>query len=479
MQSKNKIGGAWSVPDGEEWVVYNPSQLDEEVGRLHMSDRASVLDAARAARSALKSWAKRSGAERGEFLFKLAEVLQNHREELAVLSSREMGKPINEMRGEVTRGVQILRHYAAKAVDTNGDVIPSAGRDTLQYTKRVPLGVVGIITPWNFPVAIPLWKIAPALICGNTIVWKPAEHASLAAVKLMEIAVEAGLPDGVLNLVIGDGKTAGEALLQEADIDAVSFTGSTAVGGHVAVICAKRNLKFQTEMGGKNAAIVWEDADLDKTVPVLFSGAFRSAGQKCTATSKIIVQEDIYDHLVEKIQQQFGNIKVGTALDESAYLGPVASKAQYEKVTSYVKLALEEAKVVAQGELDSKLNNGYFVPPLVVTGVDRKHRLVQEEIFGPLTVILPVKDFDEAIEVLNDSPYGLSASLFTNDMAKIFQFFDEAEAGMVRVNLETAGVEYQAPFGGMKQSSSHTREQGDAALDFYSQLKTCAISYGF
>ncbi|MGV3488419.1 MAG: aldehyde dehydrogenase family protein [Tuberibacillus sp.] len=479
MESRNKVGSVWKQPKGEKWIIHNPSQLDEEVGVLHMSEKDDVLEAAQAARHAQKDWAKRPATERGEMLFKLAYLLENARETLSVLASREMGKPIGEMRGEVTRGIQILRHYAAKAVDANGDVIPSASRDTLQYTKRVPLGVVGMITPWNFPIAIPLWKMAPALVCGNTIVWKPAEHASLSAVKLTELMEIAGFPDGVLNLIIEDGKTAGEVLLQEADIDAVSFTGSTAVGRHVAQVCAARNLKFQTEMGGKNAAIVWKDADLDQTIPALFSGAFRSAGQKCTATSKIIVHEDILPSLVEKVKDQFGVVKVGHALDEQAYLGPVASKEQYEKVMSYVNLALKDAEIIVRGELSSDLSNGYYVAPLVVSGVNRKHPLVQEEIFGPVTVILRVKSFDEAIEVLNDSSYGLSASLFTNDMSCALRFFDEAEAGMVRVNLETAGVEYQAPFGGMKQSSSHTREQGDAALEFYTQIKTCAISYGF
>jgi aldehyde dehydrogenase (NAD+) len=409
----------------------------------------------------------------------MASVLEAHAEELARLASQEMGKQIGEMRGEVARGVSLLRYYAGEGMRANGSVIPSADTNVLQYTKRVPLGVVAVITPWNFPVAIPIWKIAPALICGNTVIWKPAENGSLTATRLAELFAETKLPAGVLNLVIGRGREVGSALTEEAAVDAVSFTGSSAAGRQIAIACAGRNIKYQTEMGGKNAAVVLADADLDKAVPILLSGAFKSAGQKCTATSRIIVEKGIYQQLAERLQSAISSCVVGEALDPAAYLGPVASREQYEKVSRYVELASEQAALIAQSPALAMTEQGFYIRPMIVEGVKATHALVQEEVFGPLAVLLPAEDFTEAVDLCNQTVYGLSASLFTRDLASAHRFLDVAQAGMVRVNQETAGVEYQAPFGGMKQSSSHTREQGQAALDFYTEIKTCAIKYAW
>lgn len=479
MQSKNWIGGEWITPSGKEVTVKNPSRLTEEVGVLNLSNRSHVLAAQQAARAAQKSWAELTGAARGEILFQMASVLEKHADDLASLASREMGKQIGEMRGEVMRGVNLLRYYAGEGMRSNGNVIPSADTNVLQYSRRVPLGVVAVITPWNFPVAIPIWKIAPALICGNSVIWKPAENGSLTATRLAEIFAETKLPAGVLNLVIGKGREIGNVLTEEADIDAVSFTGSSETGKQIAVACAGRNIKYQTEMGGKNAAVVLADADLDKTVPILLSGAFRSAGQKCTATSRIIVEKAIYQPLVERLQTAMAACRVGEASDPAAYLGPVASAAQYETVNKYVSLASEQARLVAESPAVDAADQGYFIRPKIVEGVAANHALVQEEVFGPLAVMLAADNFDQAIELCNQTVYGLSASLFTRDLASAHRFLDLAQAGMVRVNQETAGVEYQAPFGGMKLSSSHTREQGQAALEFYSEIKTCAIKYAW
>ncbi len=301
----------------------------------------------------------------------------------------------------------------------------------------------------------------------------------MTATRLAEIFAETKLPPGVLNLVIGKGREIGTTLIEEAAVDAVSFTGSSATGRQIAIACAGRNIKCQTEMGGKNAAVVLADADLDKTVPILLSGAFRSAGQKCTATSRIIVEKAAYEPLVERLQTAISLCKVGDASDLDAYLGPVASAAQYETVGQYVSIAQSEARLIAQSPAYAGAEHGYFIRPQIVEGVAADHALVQEEVFGPLAVLLTADGFDEAIELCNQSVYGLSASLFTRDLASAHRFLDLAQAGMVRVNQETAGVEYQAPFGGMKQSSSHTREQGQAALDFYSATKTCAIKYAW
>lgn len=479
MQSKNWIGGEWMVPAGNEVTVVNPSRTAEEVGVVRFSDRSHVFAAEHAAREAQKKWSQMTGAARAEILYQMASVLEAHAEELARLASQEMGKQIGEMRGEVARGVSLLRYYAGEGMRANGSVIPSADTNVMQYTKRVPLGVVAVITPWNFPVAIPIWKIAPALICGNTVIWKPAENGSLTATRLAELFAETKLPAGVLNLVIGRGREVGSALTEEAAVDAVSFTGSSATGRQIAIACAGRNIKYQTEMGGKNAAVVLADADLDKVVPILLSGAFKSAGQKCTATSRIIVEKGIYQQLAERLQSAISSCVVGEALDPAAYLGPVASREQYEKVSRYVEMASEQAALVAQSPALAMTEQGFYFRPMIVEGVKATHALVQEEVFGPLAVLLPAEDFAEAVDLCNQTVYGLSASLFTRDLASAHRFLDVAQAGMVRVNQETAGVEYQAPFGGMKQSSSHTREQGQAALDFYTEIKTCAIKYAW
>jgi alpha-ketoglutaric semialdehyde dehydrogenase len=478
MDSKNLIHGDWVTPQGNTIMVYNPSAKGEVVGQLHLSDGADMKQAGEAARRALSSWASLTGPARANFLYRTAELMTQHLEDLAALASTEMGKPVSEMKGEVNRGIQLLKYYAAEGVRSDGSVIPASSKDVLQYTKRVPLGVVGIITPWNFPVAIPIWKIAPALICGNTVIWKPAEFASLTAVRVAELFVEAGLPAGVLNLVIGKGSVIGNVLLEEVDIDGVSFTGSTGTGMRVASQAAKRNIRYQTEMGGKNAAVVLRDADLSITIPAVLSGAFRSAGQKCTATSRIIVESAIYEEFSDALQQEVNRLHISHALDEKSYMGPVASQSQYETVMNYVQMAARDGEILTEGKAQVDVASGHYVMPLLVSGVSASHPLVTEEIFGPVATILRAADFDEALTLCNQTVYGLSAAVFTKDITNGFRFLDRAEAGMVRINQETAGVEYQAPFGGMKMSSSHTREQGQAALDFYSQTKTCAIYYG-
>ncbi|MGO4886136.1 aldehyde dehydrogenase family protein [Anaerobacillus sp. MEB173] len=478
MESMNWIGGEWIKSQAKSKVVYNPSNLKEEVGIVNFSDRSHVYAAEKAARQGYKVWSKMTAPARGNILNDMADKLAKNTENLATLASREMGKPIMEMKGEVTRAVNLLRYYAAEGVRSDGDIVPASDVNVLQYSKRVPLGVVGIITPWNFPVAIPIWKIAPALICGNTVIWKPADIASLTATKMMEIFQSVDLPDGVLNLVVGKGSEIGNTLLEEITLNGVSFTGSTTIGQQVASICARRNIKYQTEMGGKNAAIVLKDAELDKIIPMIVSGAFRSAGQKCTATSRIIVEKDIYSEFIKGMKDVIKHdVTLSNALDPESYLGPVASKEQFDTVNSYINLARKESQILVEGTRKNDGIEGYYVNPIVTTGVSPQHPLVQEEVFGPVAVVLEAKDFDESIQLANETIYGLSASVFTSNLSKAHRFLDEVEAGMVRVNQETAGVEYQAPFGGMKFSSSHTREQGQSALDFYSQLKTCAIKH--
>ena len=478
MESRNWIGGEWTTPNAGQVVIKNPSNVSEETGVIHLSDKTDVLQAGQAAKQALGKWASTILPARGEILYKVAALLEQQADDVARIASLEMGKPISEMKGEVMRGVNLLKYYAAEGVRANGTVIPASQDKVLQYTKRVPLGVVAIITPWNFPVAIPIWKIAPALISGNTVIWKPAEVASLTATRVAQVFADAGLPAGVLNLVVGKGRVLGDVLLKEVEIDAVSFTGSTGTGMGIAAAAASRNIKYQTEMGGKNAAVVLNDANLAITVPAVLSGAFRSAGQKCTATSRVIVEKGIYEAFSQAVRDEMARMHIASALDPKSYLGPVATADQHEKVMSYVKMAQSDAQTIAQGQLQVEAASGHYITPLVVEGVSVDHPLVQEEIFGPMMTMLPADNFDDALALCNKTVYGLSAAVFTGDISKGMRFLDEAEAGMVRINQETAGVEYQAPFGGMKMSSSHSREQGQAALDFYSQTKTCAVYYG-
>ena len=472
VRASNWIGGQRA--EGEECIpVFAPRNPEERLGEYEAAGLSDLDRAVAAAREAQQEWSRLSPLARGNILFRAADVLAAHAEEIAQIAALEMGKPIGETRGEAQRGVAILRYYAGEGSRPIGDVIPAADPLTLQYTQRVPVGVVGVITPWNFPIAIPLWKAAPAITYGNAVVLKPAELASLTAERIVALLSEV-LPGGVLNLVMGRGAVIGAALVAHPGVDAVTFTGSTGVGQAIAAAAAARGIKFQLEMGGKNPVVVAEDANLDLAVEKTVNGAMRSAGQKCTATSRVIVLEAIKDRFVEALLARTRELRLGDPLDESTYLGPVVSSAQYEKVRGLIRSgAAEGARVLAGGDVPSP--QGYFIPPTVFDGVLPGMTIAQEEIFGPVVGVISAKDDDEAIEIANGVRYGLSASVFTRNIGKAMRFVDRIEAGMVRVNEETAGVEYQAPFGGMKSSSSHSREQGRSAIDFYTHIKTVAI----
>ncbi len=472
MIGKNFIGGEWTALDAHV-VVQSPGDISDTVGSMGFSTAQDVAAAVQAAMQAKTAWRDLGAVNRGNLLFQAAQIVEEHAEELAQLATREMGKPIGEMRGEALRAVAILRYYAGEGYRSVGEVIPAANPVTLQYTTREPLGVVGVITPWNFPLAIPMWKIAPALIYGNTVVFKPAEWSSLVAVRMMELLAPV-FPAGVLNLVLGLGREAGEALIQHPGIDGITFTGSAAVGAHVAETATRRGIKYQTEMGGKNPVIVARDADLDLAVDLAVSGAMRSAGQKCTATSRVIVEEAVHEPFLEKLVAAVRALKVGNPLQADTYVGPVVSKPQFEKIQGYIEAGLRDgARLVAGGEMLDL--DGYYVPPTVFDRVHSQAVIAQEEIFGPVLGVIPVGDMDEAIRTANNIRYGLSASVFTGSLATALRCVREIEAGLVRVNEETAGVELQAPFGGVKASSSHSREQGRAAIDFYTHVKTVAV----
>lgn len=479
LHRDNWIHGEWRPPkSGERREVRNPSNVDEVVGEVAWSGPEDLEEAVNAAQEAFPAWRRLPAPSRGRVLAKAAQVLAGRLEEVARLLAREQGKPIGEARGEVQRGVDLLHYYAGEGWRSVGEVIPSVAPDTFLYTVREPLGVVGVITPWNFPLAIPLWKSAPALIYGNTVVLKPAQDAPLTALCIAEVFAEAGMPAGVFNVVTGLGASLGDALVQHPHVKAVTFTGSNAVGSHIASLAAARGIKYQLEMGGKNAAIVLPDADLDQAADIVVSGAMRFAGQKCTATSRAIVHRDVLDAFTQKVVERAKAVPIRPATDEEAYLGPVVNASQREKVLSYIEIGKGEGELVCGGGVPEgpEYAKGYFVQPTVFSGVKPGARIAQEEIFGPVLAIVPAGSVDEAIAIANGVQYGLSCSLFTNDLNAAMHYVREIEVGMVRVNAETAGVELQAPFGGYKASSSHSREQGRAAIEFFTQTKTVTIA---
>ena len=472
MEANNYISGRWEVLTNRREVV-NPAHLNQVVGTVGLSSTKEADAAVSAANEALPAWQRLGGVARGNLLYAAAHTLELHVDELAKLAVREMGKPIGEARGEAMRAVGILRYYAGEGYRTIGDVIPATNAAVLQYTTREALGTVALITPWNFPLAIPLWKMAPALIYGNTVVMKPAELASLSAARMFEILGPL-FPPGVVNLVVGLGSEVGEALIQHPLVKGISFTGSSGVGAHIAATAVSRNIKYQTEMGGKNPVIVADDADLDLAVEAIVSGAMRSAGQKCTATSRVIVLEGAHDALRDRLAARIREIKQGDPMDTDTYLGPVVSKPQFDKIMGLIDAGKREGSELILGGTASD-PDGYFVAPTLFDQVGPDVTIAQEEIFGPVIGMTLVRTIDEAIEVANHIRYGLSAAVFTASLKTAMTFVESIEAGMVRVNDETAGVELQAPFGGVKASSSHSREQGPAAIDFYTHMKTVAI----
>ncbi|MFB4160930.1 alpha-ketoglutaric semialdehyde dehydrogenase GucD [Geomicrobium sp. JSM 1781026] len=474
----NYIAGKWQEEQGEAIASINPSDMHEVVGYVQNSSSDTVNQAVRAADAAARAWRKLSGAERGNYLYRVANVLEERLDDIAETLAREMGKTLPESKGETARGVAILRYYAGEGMRSEGDVIPSTDADALMFSTRTPLGVVGVITPWNFPVAIPVWKIAPALIYGNTVVFKPATEAAVTAAKVMDCFDAAGLPTGVINFVAGAGRVIGNAIVDHEAVHAVTFTGSEGTGRTIGRVAAARGAKYQLEMGGKNPVIVAEDADLELAVDATISGAFRSTGQKCTATSRVIVAEAVYEAFQQRLLQKTEAIQIGNAVEDGVWMGPSASEAQLNTVLDYIQVGKDEgARLLLGGNrlTEGAYASGYFVEPTIFTDVQPEMRIAQEEIFGPVITLIRAKDLSHALEVANNNRYGLSASIFTTNIQKMLTFIDDMDAGLVRVNAESAGVELQAPFGGMKASSSHSREQGQAAKEFYTSIKTVFV----
>ena len=471
------VGGAWAESQGDAWMTdANPSDASDVVAYVPEGTADDAQHAARSASEAFDAWQGLTGPARAEHLYRWSAAIGDRQEALAQAVAREVGKPIGEARGEVGRCVAILRYYAGEAVREVGEVIPAQAPGALQFTLREPLGVVALITPWNFPLAIPLWKAAPALAFGNTVVLKPAEMSSYVATLLAETASAAGLPPGVFNVLPGSGAAVGEALLRSSDVAGVSFTGSGRIGARVAAIAAERNIRYQTEMGGKNVAIVMPDADVAQAASLTAAGAMRYAGQKCTATSRVVVAHEVEGPFLAELRRQIDGLVLGPVTSPNAAVGPVIS----EQARDAIRRTLEasDAERVYEGSIPetAEFANGWFLPPVVLRGAAMDSDLAQRELFGPVLAMFPADDLDHAVTLANDTPYGLSASLFTRDVRSALRYIRGIKAGLVRVNGDTTGVDPHAPFGGMKGSSSGTREQGGAAREFYTEIKTVQIN---
>ena len=472
---KNYIGGEWK--DGARATKdINPSDLSDVVGEYAGADKAQVELAMAAAVTAFPGWSVSTPQARFDALDRIGTEIIARKEELGTLLSREEGKTRAEGIGEAARAGYIFKYFAGEALRPGGEVMPSVRPGVTVEITREPVGVVGIITPWNFPIAIPAWKIAPALAYGNCVVMKPADLVPGCAWALAEIISRAGLPAGVFNLVMGRGSVVGEALLTDPRINAVSFTGSVSVGKRVAEACTARLAKVQLEMGGKNPQVILDDADLKLAVELSAQSAFFSTGQRCTAASRLIVTAGIHDRFVAALAERMKGLKIDNALKDGTDIGPVASLEQLEQDLSYVEIGKKEgAKLLAGGERLKRDSEGFYFAPALFTETSADMRVNRPEIFGPVASVMRVEDYDEALAVANDTAFGLSSGIATTSLKYAAHFKRHSQAGMVMVNLPTAGVDYHVPFGGRKGSSYGSREQGSYAREFYTSVKTAYV----
>ncbi|MBM3804939.1 MAG: aldehyde dehydrogenase family protein [Acidimicrobiia bacterium] len=477
----NFVAGEWvKASSGKTFDSINPANTDDLVACYQASsveDAKNTIDVAQKAQAA---WAAIPAPNRGVILMRAAELLEKRSESVAADMTREEGKTLPEAKGEVGRAVNILRYFGGEGARLGGETVPSEREGVFAYTFRKPLGVVSLLTPWNFPIAIPAWKMAPALIAGNTVVIKPASAAPLCTVRLIEVLHESGLPKGVLNMVTGSGSVIGDELISNPAVKAVSFTGSCEVGNGIQNKTVPRGTKTQLEMGGKNPTIVLRDADLNMAADIVVNGAFFSTGQKCTATSRALIEEPIFEEFVRLLVEKTRRLRVGNGIEKGVDIGPCVDEGQMKTVLRYVDIGKKEgAKLLCGGHRLSGpgYDKGYFVEPTIFSDVTPDMTIAQEEIFGPVLAVIPVKDIDAAIAVANNVKFGLSASLLTNQLNKVFRYINRIEAGLIIVNLPSAGVEYQLPFGGTKASSTGFREQGSVAIDFYSELRTVYLKH--
>ena len=473
MTYAHYIAGEW-VTDDAVSININPSNIDDIVGEFSRGDAARVDEAVAAANAAQPDWAAASPQLRHDVLEKASNLITSRKDELGRLLSREEGKTLAEGIGETMRAAQVFKFFAGEAIRNVGDAVASIRPGIDVTVEREAVGTIGLITPWNFPIAIPAWKLAPALAYGNAVVMKPAELTPGCAWELAKILHEAGCPAGVFNLVMGPGSTVGARIVEHPGIDAISFTGSVATGNTIAVQCASTGKRVQMEMGGKNPLVVVDDADLDVAVATAINGAFFSPGQRRTASSRLIVTAGIHDAFLEKLTSAAANLIVGDALDAATQIGPVVDQKQLDQNLRYLKLASNEGCDVRGGELAN--GPGFFMKPAIFAGATNQMTVSREEIFGPMASVIKVADYDEALAVANDTEFGLSAGICTTSLRYASDFRKKAQAGMVMVNLPTAGVDYHVPFGGRKGSSYGPREQGSYAREFYTIGKTSYIA---
>jgi aldehyde dehydrogenase (NAD+) len=476
----NFIGGHWAESRSARTVERrNPANLDEVIGIAPLSTREEAREAVAAAAAAFPGWRDTPAPARGRVIARAAALMEQQKEELARLLTREEGKTFKDSLGEVQKTINILEFMAGESRRIGGETLPSELPKNFAYTLKQPIGVVAAITPWNFPVSIPCWKMAPALVAGNTVVFKPATLTPFTGAKVVEIFEQAGVPAGVLNMVVGSGGEVGEALLESPEVRAVSFTGSNEVGSELYAAGARRMKKCQCEMGGKNPVVVLRDADLALAVEGCVFGAFGSTGQRCTATSRVVVEDAVAETFVTMLVERASTLKVGNGLDPGVDMGPAVDESQLATDLRYIEIGRKEAKLLLGGERlrGAAYDRGYFVAPTVFDHVAPESTIAQEEIFGPVLSIVRVPGFDAALRVANSVRYGLSSSIYTNDAAKIFEFVDRIETGITHVNSATVGGEAQLPFGGMKATGVGLREMGRVAIDFYTELKTVYLDY--
>ena len=471
---KNLIAGEW-VDGASVSININPSDTNDVVGHFARASKEQAEQAIAAAKAAFPAWSRTTPQERYEILKKASDEILARKDELGKLLSREEGKTLPEGIGEATRAGQIFAFFAGEALRLMGETVPSVRPGVGVEMTREAVGVIGMITPWNFPIAIPAWKIAPALAHGNTIVFKPADLVPGSAWAIVDILNRAGLPKGVLNLVMGRGSEVGQVILNHKDVNAITFTGSVGTGRKVAeaAIASSPMKKMQLEMGGKNPLVVLNDADLKTAVEAAANGAFFSTGQRCTASSRLIVEEGIHDAFVAALSERLKGLSVDNALKAGTHIGPVVDQSQLDQDLSYIALGQKEgAKLAWGGELLNRETPGFYLQPALFTEVSNTMRIAREEIFGPVGVVIKVKNYDEALAVSNDTEFGLSAGICTSSLKYATHFKRNSEAGMVMVNLPTAGVDYHVPFGGRKGSSYGSREQGSYAKEFFTTVKT-------
>jgi alpha-ketoglutaric semialdehyde dehydrogenase len=477
---KNFIGGEWvDAASGETFETRSPATGDV-LGTFPASGAEDVDRAVQAAKRAYEDWRLYPAPKRGELLFRFAQVLEREKAALTDLMTREMGKVKAEAGGDVQEAIDMTYYMAGEGRRMWGQTTPSELRDKFNMSVRVPIGVVGAITPWNFPIAIPSWKLMPALVCGNTVVLKPAEDTPLLAERFVELLVEAGVPDGVVNIVHGYGETAGDALVRHPDVPVITFTGSRETGVAVTKAAADHLKHVHLELGGKNAIIVLDDANLDLAVDGIVWSAFGTSGQRCTAASRVIVHEAVYDELQSRLVAAAEQLRLGPGWKDETDVGPVINKEAIEKIHSYTKIGSDEgARLLTGGEIasDGDLEKGFFYRPTVFGDVDASMRIAQEEIFGPTTALIKVRDVDEAIRVSNGIRYGLSSSIFTQDVNTAFRAMRDLVAGITYVNAGTTGAEVHLPFGGTKDTGNGHREAGQAALDVFTEWKSIYVDY--